>query len=569
MPKYRIEGQIYDAASPDEAYAQHDQRLTAAPKSPADVAAMSHMRSSTQVQPKSYPEMLHYDPEKGFRPVTGLEKLGYGFGLGARNIAANVGEAVGLVSPERVKEMREEGAPITEQFPGNIGAFMGEQAPAYAVGAGAGSTAMRLGAGPVVRGIAEGAAQGYLTAAPEDRGSGFWSGGAVGAALPSASRMAKMLSQARAGDKSARVLTSKGVELTPGQMRPEGSFAQIEEVLSGVPVIGPKITAARARGWEQTQRVIAQEAAPPGFVVPPRKDPAAMFNDLADAYDEAYKVGKGYGALPVIVRTGTNIPLASALQVPKTAVADDASRAYANSFLSNLTSSIKGKGANLKSDDLFEMRSQLRAEIRKLNKQPNAPFKAADLLEAAEGRITEALESQLPPDVMPSIRAIDAKYGNFKIIENALERAKDQPGGFTPSQFSQAVRQATPSGRTYAAGGGRMRNISSAAADVFQPRQPMTGRQLIVAAPAALAAALGASAAPVVTGVTAGLAATPYMKGSVGQAARSILSGDTRLQQTMRDLQRRYRRTLTPEERMAVARALQTQGVLATSPEQE
>ena len=544
--------------------------LPSAPMSRQDVEAMSHGPSRIEDTPKSYPEMLHYDPEKGFRPVTGLEKFGYGFGLGARNIAANIGEAVGLVSPGRVKEMREEGAPITEQFPGNIGAFIGEQAPAYAVGAGAGSTAARFGLGPIMRGITEGATQGYMTATPEDRGAGFWSGAGVGGALPAASRMATALSRGMPATKSARTLMSKDVELTPGQRDPEGSLAQIEEVLAGLPIIGPKISAARGRGWEQTQRVIGQEAAPPGFTVQPRKDMQVMFQDIAGAYDKAYEVGKGFPAFPLIQRTqGGDIPLSAVLQVSKTAPADDVSRQYANSVLSNINSYIKKKGANLKSDDLFEARSQIRAEIRDLKKSPNAPFKAADLLESAEQKITEALESQLPPDVMQSIRAIDAKYGNFKILENALQRAKDQPAGFTPSQFSQAVRQATPSAREYAAGGGRMRDISSAAADVFQPRQPMTGRQLAVAAPAALAAGLGAYAAPLTAALGAGVAATPYMKGSLGQGARAILSGDTRLQQTVRDLQRRYRRTLTPSERMAVARMLQTQGVLAAAPEVE
>ena len=537
----------------------------------ANIAAMSHPARADVFDNKSYPNMLHYDPQKGFREVTGLEKLGYGFGLGARNIAANVGEALGMVSPERVAEMRKEAAPITEQYPGNIGAFAGETAVTYPVGGVPVKAISRLSrfAGPVMRGAAEGAAQGYLTSSPEDRGAGFWSGAGVGGALPTASKMAQVLALGVPATKSARTLAAKGVTLTPGQLNPEGAWGQIEEALTGIPVIGPRIAAARGKGWQQTQNLIAQEAAPPGVKLPSRKDPEVMFNDLENAYKQAYEVGKKFRALPVIVRTqGGDIPLSAALQVPRNAVADDDSIKYANSFLKNLAGELKKKGTSLQSDDLFESRSQIRAEIRSLNKQTKAPFKAAALLEGAEQRVTDALASQLPPDVMDAVRAIDSKYGNFKVIESALYKAKDQPAGFTPSQFSMAVRESAPSQKSYAGGGGRMRNISSAAADVFQPRQPLTGRQLAALLPLAATGAVGASAAPVVTGIAAGAAALPYMQGSVGQAARNFLTGDTALQNVVRDLQRQYRRVLTPAERMAVARMLQTQGVMAAMPEQ-
>jgi hypothetical protein len=73
-------------------------------------------------------------------------------------------------------------------------------------------------------------------------------------------------------------------------MAPDSALGTIEEALTAIPGIGTRIKNMRGRGWEQTQNLIAQEAAPPGVTVTPRKDPQAMFNDLADAYDSWQRV---------------------------------------------------------------------------------------------------------------------------------------------------------------------------------------------------------------------------------------------------------------------------------------
>jgi hypothetical protein len=226
----------------------------------------------------------------------------------------------------------------------------------------------------------------------------------------------------------------------------------------------------------------------------------------------------------------------------------------------------------LQSDDLFALRSRIRAEARALRKNQNAPFKAADMLENAEKRVTEALESQLPTDVMRQVKDIDGKYGNLKVFEGALFRAGDRPEGFTPSQFSQEVRNATPSRMGYAAGGGRMRNISGAAKDVFDNRQPMTGRQLASLLPIA-----GAGGAAVLGGGLPGAAAVgattlgaslPYLRNAAGEISRDVIMGRTAPQVAYRNFERKMRRAFTPQEREAVARLLQTQGVvLATDQE--
>jgi hypothetical protein len=272
--------------------------------------------------------------------------------------------------------------------------------------------------------------------------------------------------------------------------------------------------------------------------------------------------------LPVIrPASGPDVPLVKALQVPRTARGTDEGRKYASSVINSELSSLKGLGAKLSSDDLFAMRSRIRAEVRSLRKKPNAPLGADDILSNAEGQITAALDSQLPPNVVKEIRAIDAKYGNFKILEDALNRAMDRPEGFTPSQFSQAVREGTTSRMGYAAGGGRMRDLSRASLDVFQPRQPATGRQMAALLATGGAAAIGGPATQAAGAGILGMGALPYLKGGVGQASRRVLAGKTQTQQAIRSAERAARRTLSPQEREAVVRLMQTMGVAAQNQE--
>lgn len=541
------------------------------PGSP-EAAAMTHTVSSPVGEQRG-PTPFTVDKSTGkVRPLTGMEKAVYGFGLGARNIALNAGEMLGLTSPERVREAQAEGAPITGRFPGNVGAFAGETAALFPIGMGVSGAATRLGllARGVLAGAAEGAAQGAIAAGPDERMSGLGVGAVTGGALPSAARMAQLLGRGAEVTPNARRLMRRGVELTPGQMNPEGNWGMMEEVLQAVPVIGPKIREARGRGWTQTQNVIAQEAAPPGVKLTPRQDPQDMFRDLANAYDTAYDVGKGYPMLPVIrPATGPDVPLSQALQVPRGAKGTDEGRKYAASVLNNELSSIKGLGSKLSSDDLLAMRSRIRAEVRDLRKRPNAPLGADDILTNAEQKITAALDSQLPPNVVQQVRAIDAKYGNFKVLEDALNRAIDRPEGFTPAQFSQAVRAGTTSRMGYAAGGGRMRDVSRAASDVFTPRQAPTGRQLAALLAAGGTAAIGGPATQAVGAGVLGMGALPYMQNQAGRIARRALTGQTQAQQAIRQAERAARRALTPLERESIVRFLQTAGIAAQNEQEQ
>ncbi|MGA1112027.1 MAG: hypothetical protein ACO3VO_10565, partial [Ilumatobacteraceae bacterium] len=150
----------------------------------------------------------------------------------------------------------------------------------------------------------------------------------------------------------------------------------------------------------------------------------------------------------------------------------------------------------------------------------------------------------------------------------------DREGGFTPAQFSQEVRQGAQSRMGYAAGGGRMRNIASAGREVFENRQPQTGRLMLTAAPVVgaggAAATFGGLPGALAAGAFTGAAALPYLRNAAGDVARDVLVGRTAPQVALRNVQRKIRRNFTPQERETVARLLATQGiVLGATPEEQ
>ena len=177
--------------------------------------------------------------------------------------------------------------------------------------------------------------------------------------------------------------------------------------------------------------------------------------------------------------------------------------------------------------------------MRDLSGNQNFPDAEA-LLKSAEQRATEVLESQLPPDAMRALRAVDAKYGNFKVLESAIDRSKDRPDAFTPAQFSMAVKESVPSKGQYAAGGGRMRDIARESVDVFSPRTPMTGAQQ----PSQL------------VGYMAALPAAAMYGTGRGRQLGKALAGQTEIQRKIQDFERTFRRKLSAQEREDLARVL-------------
>lgn len=522
----------------------------AAEQGMANAEAMTHTASTPVSRPSSTPQARMYDPTTGTigGEVNPLVRALMGVGAGVERSAASLGELTGLVSPERYQEIKERDQPFTTGPAGATGEFIGETAAATLAGGPIGRM-FRMG-GPIMRGAIEGGATTYGTAEPEERRTAGAYGALASTVPPAIGGGYRAATRGIDMSPAARKLTSRGVELTPGQVAPSGTWAMVEESMMRIPFVGPRVAAARERGWQQTQALIGKESAPPGYTPPARADVRDTYNDLRDAYAEAYDQFKGYPLQPALVRVqGGNVPLSQYMSVPRQAAADPKSRNYVQSFINNELERVKGR--QLDSKDLLEIRSNIRAKLRDLAGNQNYPDAEA-LLQTAEKRATEVLESQLAPDVMKALREVDAKYGNFKVLESAIARSKDRPDAFTPAQFSMAVKESVPSKGQYAAGGGRMRDIASESVDVFSPRTPVTGAQQ----PSQL------------VGYAAAFPAAAIYGTDRGRQLGRVLAGQTEIQRQIQDFERKFRRKLSAREREDLARVLRMSGATYAAQEQ-
>lgn len=552
---------VPDDVTQEQAQARANQEFGSRSISPnsENAAAMTHT-ASADVSPKvsSTPQARWFDPKTGTigGNVNPLIRALMGVGAGAERSLASIGEFTGLISPEKYQDIKESNEPFTTGVAGGTGGFVGETA----ISSLAGGPVSRLtkSLGPTMRAAVEGGLTSYLTAEPDERKTEGAFGTLAAATAPNIGKVTRAATHGIDVSPAARKLTAKGVQLTPGQSAPDSSWAMVEESMMRVPGIGPRISKARQRGWQETQALIGQEASPPGFTPPDRANATDMYNDLSDAYDQAYGQFKGYPLQPVLMRVqGGNVPLSKAMAVSPQAAADPKSRRYVQTYIDNELGRIKGR--QLTSEDLLEVRSNIRKKAREMIANDNFPD-AKTLFDNADKKATEILESQLPPDAMKALRQVDAKYGNFKVLEDAISRQTTIPEGFSPRNFATAVKQSAATKGQYASGGGKMRDLSDTASEVFAPRVPMTGAQT----PSQMVGYMAALPA---------LAVYPKDKASklsnlLSSKFSKALTGQLDTQRQVQDYERMVRRKLSARERDELVRFLRLGGANYAAEEQ-
>lgn len=166
----------------------------------------------------------------------------------------------------------------------------------------------------------------------------------------------------------------------------------------------------------------------------------------------------------------------------------DKARNMARSFLHNQLTVLGTDAAKTgvaSSDRLIKMRSNIREEIRQHQNGDSDGKGVARLLTRAEQELTDAIDSGLPMDVRKAVKEADAQYAKYKTAERAVAAAGDMPDGFTPAQFSRAVRQGRELGEYARGGGGEMRSLAAAGRAVLDARVPNTGSRLLAALPGA------------------------------------------------------------------------------------
>lgn len=438
-------------------------------------------------------------PEKSFQQRVDekpfLEQMLIGMGRGMSNVGRQVGNILEPILPESLgvsdKELASYSAldkPILNTGGGMTGNIVGEMAALAplaggAVGAGArgmgammpaartamGATRTGQVASGAGTGLAEGALEGSLLAGPDNRASGALTGsllgGTGGAALPLITKGFRTPSD------SAKTLMemTPSPDLTPGMMKPGGMLNQLEQAAGSIGIAGPVVRGARETPQRQFAQAMINEGRPPGSPPIAGTDVNAMLDEAYGAFEPAYGQLKGFPLEPSIgPMLSKDFDRAANSQI---VAATDDTRKAVSKYLKNQVTRFRDKAD---SDDLLEMRSNIREQGRKAAKSQN--WEKAELFEQAENAISGRLNETLPEGFSELNKAIDTQYAKHKITENAIFKMgnREYP---TPSQWQQAVRESSDKGQ-FARGGGLLRPQTKAASDVFKTTEPTTGARL-------------------------------------------------------------------------------------------
>lgn len=361
-----------------------------------------------------------YNPTEG---MSGFEKFHTGMAAGLANVGRRAGqyltpksmEAKLGVDDQTIANREETDAPLRRTGAGMAGSLLSEIALTAPAAAGAGMAVRgAAGAGRLARAAAlaaEGAVGGELTSGDAAKGALFSLG--VGGALAGARKLAHGARRT----KEAAALLDDGMDLTPGQMNPKGAINQMEAGAEHVPFLGAGVRGAREGLSDQVLRKRLGDVAG-------RKISATA--NIDDVMDETYEgLRNQYNAfekLPTIAGDGNKLAAGIKATIAKAPVSDDAVRA-SERYLDNRMSALvaKSKAGKVAVGDLIEMRSDLRGQIRSLRRKPELiAIERADVLEEAERHLSGVIDNALLPSEQSAIRALDAKYAQYKPIETAF-----------------------------------------------------------------------------------------------------------------------------------------------------
>ena len=459
--------------------------------------------------------------------MSGGERALAGIGSSFVNVKNQIGNMLGMVDDEKLSEAQGLDKPLMDTTGGQVGRFIGDVAATAPLGAGAGAAVAKLlpkamGVGRTIAALGtEGATEGAILAGPGNRGTGAAIGGAVGGALPMASKLYK----GARGTPQAQSLLARGADLTPGQMNPGGIMSSLEQS-SGRFV--PQVGQARAQSAVDVVRSIVNESLPAGAAkIDDSLDVQGMINQGHRAFNEAYDTIKGYPIYKMDYDTGEDVWNMVAKSAAATkGVRQDVRRAEMQ-WLNNELSRFSGP-TTVDVSEAMKIRSKIRARVRQKSKGSDPDYDTIRLLENAEQQVTTVMESQLPRAAMDSLKAIDGQYRRFQVPREISRKVGDQD--VTPFKVSQAVRHATDPNE-YVKGGGQFREVAKDMQSTHPTNIPPTGFAAFVplaitGAGAATGGVLGSAAA------LAGSAALPGLMAGT-RTGRKLYRGDTKIQKLL------------------------------------
>lgn len=333
-------------------------------------------------------------------------------------------------------------------------------------------------------------------------------------ATPEAPRLLRRIAAPKP-TKEAELLLREGVPLTAGLQNPRSAVGQIETASQSLRAAGPLITAQRDSARKATQGTILNKILPPGME--PRKwtgEVDEAMDAIYQGFGKAYESVKGGAIYPAIHRNGKGVPLQSRGKSPgafdeiladKGVMASADTRAQVRAFLENElsllphTARVEKHGMHAKTvrerpsmvapvpvERMLAMRSNIRTQIRQTTRgnASREDFAAAEFLKRAEQAVTEAIESQVDDTTSSALRAVDAQYRNYKIVEDAVSKAGDGTLGFNGRQITGALRSSMSQGEMARGGGGELRQLARAYTRTFdESMSPPTGARLLTVGP--------------------------------------------------------------------------------------
>lgn len=290
----------------------------------------------------------------------------------------------------------------------------------------------------------------------------------------------------------ARALTSRGVNLTLGQMDPGSLTGRIEELAAKQE--GGALGTLRNRAVDEGRDVLLAQAKAAGAKPPTRGAPVTQqLEELREGFSKLYddalsgvKIqpekylgeGKWQGLLtdPEVKGVAQVEGLFERAANNKGIDADPAVRGRALAWLTNKAKALmpETSGPDMGTVDaksVQALRTQLRDKLRSLGHE-GEDRSLREIYDQAEKSVTELLESQLPADKLGALKSADTSYRNLLAIEDAAKRAFVNGKEFTPAQLLQAIRSrgSTP----------ELEELARNAQSVFSANYPPTGIQAAV-----------------------------------------------------------------------------------------
>ena len=247
--------------------------------------------------------------------------------------------------------------------------------------------------------------------------------GAIGGGLaPVVGRgLSKLLRGANKSDDALRLL-DEGVELTPGQMASSPGIRGLETVMEVTPFLARGTKKAKKKSLESWNKKIMSDAAPVGANITElgTAGAAQMKRAVTSAYNEAWK---GAGKLS----RGDGVGMINSLGRSSKRLGIDDNRVITNIIKDIKELAKKGSTKGTQAlDDLLR---------RSINSAGKDKYELSEALQQARA----GLRKRLPAKTKKALDKIDAKYPGYLTVRDAVARAQQTEGLFTPAQLTTSV----------------------------------------------------------------------------------------------------------------------------------